>query len=179
MIIGNDRGRIYFSFKGVHGYLSRLVMEEYLDRPLTKDEHVHHIDRDTLNDSIENLKVVSQSEHMSIHSVGNTNMLGKHHSEETKKKISEAQTGKSRNLGAVRSEETKEKLRQANLGKHYALGHKWSPSEETRKQMSQSAKNAWERRRGHDSGKTLQIRCSTLSTRSSNLWPTSRSYLDS
>lgn len=51
------------------------------------------------------------------------------HSEETKRKISEAQKGKKR---GPTPEETKEKIRKANTGKH--------PSEEIRKRMSEGKK---------------------------------------
>ena len=52
------------------GYIRehRLVMEEHLERLLEKDELVHHIDGDTLNNSIDNLMVVSDKEHRQIHS---------------------------------------------------------------------------------------------------------------
>jgi hypothetical protein len=45
----------------------RLVMERFLGRKLSPDEHVHHIDGDTLNNSPSNLQLVSRSEHMRIH----------------------------------------------------------------------------------------------------------------
>ena len=45
-------------------------------------------------------------------------MKGKHHSEETKKKIADAKKGNKYNLGKHCSEETKKKLREANKGKH-------------------------------------------------------------
>ena len=55
--------------------------------------------------------------------------LGKHHSEESKRKMSEAHKGKIPwNKGGHHSEETKQKLRNVNLGKHL--------SEETKKKMS-------------------------------------------
>ncbi|HRG38019.1 MAG TPA: HNH endonuclease signature motif containing protein [Bacteroidia bacterium] len=45
----------------------RLVMEKHLGRFLTKDEVVHHKDEDTLNNNIENLQLMSASEHIKIH----------------------------------------------------------------------------------------------------------------
>lgn len=45
----------------------RVVMERFLGRKLTPDEHVHHIDGDTLNNSPSNLQIVSASEHLKIH----------------------------------------------------------------------------------------------------------------
>ena len=77
-------------------------------------------------------KIKSQfSRKMSEANKGNKNSLGHHHSEETKRKISEAHKGKHH------SEETKRKISGAlkgispsNKGKH--------PSEETRRKMSES-----------------------------------------
>lgn len=43
----------------------RKIMEDYLGRKLRKEERVHHIDGDPLNNNIENLKLCkNQSEHM-------------------------------------------------------------------------------------------------------------------
>jgi group I intron endonuclease len=96
-------------------------------------------------------------------SKGNQYMLGKHHSDETKKKISEARTGKylsdetrekirqantGKNnpmLGKHMSEEHKEKLRQVNVGNQYRLGKK--TSEETKMKLSEAMKNRWKRLR--------------------------------
>lgn len=45
----------------------RLVMEARLGRKLQPDEHVHHIDENTLNNDISNLQLLSASEHMKAH----------------------------------------------------------------------------------------------------------------
>jgi hypothetical protein len=45
----------------------RLVMEQAVGRYLTKNEVVHHIDENTLNNKVENLQIMTPSEH------------GKHH----------------------------------------------------------------------------------------------------
>lgn len=45
----------------------RLVAAEKLGRPLTSDEHVHHINHDRLDNRPENLMVVSRSEHLKEH----------------------------------------------------------------------------------------------------------------
>ena len=45
----------------------RFVMEQHLGRHLTKDEVVHHIDGNPKNNSIDNLVVLSRSEHTKIH----------------------------------------------------------------------------------------------------------------
>ena len=46
---------------------ARYVMEKHLGRYLKTKEHVHHKDRDTLNDSIDNLEVLSAKEHSHLH----------------------------------------------------------------------------------------------------------------
>jgi len=46
----------------------RKIMEEYLGRKLDKSEHVHHINRDKTDNRIENLQLMSESEHHSLHS---------------------------------------------------------------------------------------------------------------
>ena len=104
---------------------------------------------------------LTKSEHSSLHKKGNKNMLGKKHSEETKKKMREAKKGENHpNYGKHLSEETKKKLSEAHKGKHlsvetrnkigaakkgnkYMLGKK--RSEETKKKLSEAAKgkNFW------------------------------------
>ena len=46
----------------------RIVMEEYLGRFLTANEIVHHKDTDTLNNNINNLELMTSSEHSCHHS---------------------------------------------------------------------------------------------------------------
>lgn len=45
----------------------RLIMEEAIGRRLTKDEVVHHINHIRTDNRIENLKLMTFSEHMSLH----------------------------------------------------------------------------------------------------------------
>ncbi len=44
----------------------RVVVEEFLGRKLTKEETVHHIDGDKLNNKIENLHILNNAEHRKI-----------------------------------------------------------------------------------------------------------------
>lgn len=53
----------------------RYIMEQHIGRFLTKEEIVHHLDGDKLNNDISNLRIMSQSEHAKLHSHVNTNNL--------------------------------------------------------------------------------------------------------
>jgi hypothetical protein len=48
-------------------YLHRIVMEEYLGRKLKTSEFVHHINGNPSDNRIENLQVISNSEHRKLH----------------------------------------------------------------------------------------------------------------
>lgn len=47
--------------------LHRVLMENKIGRLLERDEHVHHKDEDKTNDTIENLELLSASEHTKRH----------------------------------------------------------------------------------------------------------------
>ena len=49
----------------------RLVMAKKLGRPLSTNEHVHHIDLDKTNNDPSNLKIMTAAEHGAIHRGGN------------------------------------------------------------------------------------------------------------
>ena len=57
------------------GYICehRLIMEEYLGRYLTKDEVVHHINENKQDNRIENLELMTKSEHRRLHTIGKKN----------------------------------------------------------------------------------------------------------
>ena len=65
----------------------RYIMEQYLGRQLARDEVVHHKNGEKDNNEIENLEVMSLSEHSRQHQFRHVP------SEETKQKISEALMG--------------------------------------------------------------------------------------
>jgi len=50
-------------------YEHQLVMEEYIGRYLQPGEIVHHIDGDKKNNSIENLLLMTSSDHMKLHAI--------------------------------------------------------------------------------------------------------------
>ena len=63
-----------------------------------KGMDIHHIDKNKMNNSLENLVYLTRSEHIKMHSNGNKNMFGKHHSEDAKRKMSEAHKGENHPL---------------------------------------------------------------------------------
>lgn len=49
-------------------HLHRLVMEKHLGRRLERNEHVHHVDHNQLNNELENLILIDSKEHARMHS---------------------------------------------------------------------------------------------------------------
>lgn len=86
---------------------------------------IHHKDGNYENNDISNLQKMTHGEHVSLHNKGNNYFLGKKHSEETKRKIREANEGKL-------------------FGNKYALGNKSMTGkkhmEETKKKISLAIK---------------------------------------
>lgn len=86
------------------------------------------------NRPAEELIFLTESEHSSLHSKGESHpMYGKHHSEESKKKMSDIKKGKHH------TEETKNKLSELNSGEKNSFYGKHH-TEETKKKMS----NSWD-----------------------------------
>jgi hypothetical protein len=56
----------YLRFNRTKQRYHRFVMEQYLDRQLSPNEEVHHIDGNKLNNSVANLQVLSKQEHTSV-----------------------------------------------------------------------------------------------------------------
>jgi len=52
---------------GIYCYEYRLIIEKHLGRYLNKNEIVHHINNDVTDNRIENLQLMTQSEHIKLH----------------------------------------------------------------------------------------------------------------
>ena len=56
----------------------RLIMSKLMERPLRAGEVVHHKDGNKRNNSIDNLELMSDSEHKSLHTAGGPRANGKY-----------------------------------------------------------------------------------------------------
>ena len=65
---GRGEGRTYRKLNGRHEH--RVVAEQMLGRSLLRGEVVHHRDHNKLNNSPENLEVITQGKHMRRHGLG-------------------------------------------------------------------------------------------------------------
>lgn len=61
----NAGGYVQLRIARNHRYAHRLVMEILLGRPLRRDEHVHHLDGNKVNNRPSNLQLLSASAHNS------------------------------------------------------------------------------------------------------------------
>lgn len=60
-------GYYKISVNGTDMKYHRYVVEKHIGRILTEDEIVHHINHNKLDNRIENLQVMTRSEHMKLH----------------------------------------------------------------------------------------------------------------
>jgi len=140
--------RILSQNKDSHGYLRvklfknrkektirthHLLFETFNNYKLKKDEVVHHIDKNPLNNDLNNFQLMADSDHKSFHNSGenhynafgkNNPFYGKHHSDEIKELIRERMTGKycgenNPFYGKNHSEKTKQLMKEKKIGKYF------------------------------------------------------------
>ena len=82
-----------------HKFLHRLIWEDWYGKSVPDGYVIHHLNGDKTDNRIQNLQCVERSKHIAFHNKSrcgeNSSMFGKHHSEETKRKISKSKKGKS------------------------------------------------------------------------------------
>lgn len=88
--------------------LHRLIYEDCFGE-IPKGYVIHHIDKDPTNNRIDNLSMMKDTEHITLHNVGNSIWKGRKHSVESKKRMSLIKQGKSR------SRETKLKISETRI----------------------------------------------------------------
>jgi hypothetical protein len=131
--------------------VQRLVATMFIPNPQNLPE-VNHIDEDKTNNRVSNLqwctreynlKYGTRPQRYSEAIKGSKHPLyGKHHSEETKRKISEANKGK----GTKLSEETKHKISESRKGKKH--------TEETKRKIREANKKTWSMKRANNCNKS-------------------------
>ena len=103
----------------------RLVMAEFLGRPLLRTEYVHHKHENTLDNRIDNLEIMSPKKHGAHH------ILGLVRSVETKKRMSIALKGVRHSASCKHcTAKVRHKISAALKGRHLPI--------ETRRKMSSS-----------------------------------------
>jgi len=95
---GQRPQRIEIYHKGRWVSRARLVVESRIGRSLDSCEEIHHVNGDTLDDSFDNLKILSKSEHARLHHKERDwsflkGVSAAPFSDEHRKKLSEAKIG--------------------------------------------------------------------------------------
>lgn len=106
-----------YELVGKNYRVHRIVWETFKGQ-INGKNHIHHMDRNKLNNRLDNLEEIDPSEHSRLHHKGVSSGIGRIQSEETRKKISDKLKGKKF------TEERKLKIRNSHLGKKLSEEHK-------------------------------------------------------
>ena len=92
--INNDYRYIMWNINGkqINIKIHRIIWT-FVKGAIPEGNDIHHKDENPLNNKIENLEILSDFDHLSIHKKGNQNNTGKHWSKETRQKLSETHQG--------------------------------------------------------------------------------------
>lgn len=123
------------------GYIHRYIWEKY-NNPIPNGYVIHHKDEDPSNNEIDNLQLMTNSEHVILHNTGRHRNLGKRHTDQAKKNMSESKLGQlAWNKGKNTSEEVR--MKQSESAKKRA-----PMSKETKLKLSNLAKIQWVKQKG-------------------------------
>jgi len=127
-------GRVLIYIKGERYKEYSCYLWEKFNGPIPEGYEVHHIDKNPLNNMIENLQLLSTFDHKHLHH------FGKKMSEEARRKMSEAKKGKpSPFKGKTLSEEAKRKISESKKGQVPPNKGK-AMTEEQKKKLSEIGK---------------------------------------
>jgi hypothetical protein len=127
------RGRVLIYLKGRrYQEYSRYLWKQVCGE-IPNGYVIHHKDFNPLNNTIENLEIMTEAKHKSLHHYGKTI------SEESRRKMSEAKKGNTYRRGSKHTEEAKAKMGLANVGREPANKGK-KMSDEQKEKLRQKAK---------------------------------------